>query len=502
MTMRTLSKSKLMNYRQCPKRLWLEIHRRELRADSSATQASFAIGHQVGDIARRLYDPKGKGALIDVASEGFDGAFERSKILLETAQPIFEAGFAAAGALAFADVMLPVKKGGQRAWRMVEVKSSTEVKPYYHDDAAIQAFIARQSGVSLAGISLAYIDNQWVYPGNEDYAGLLVEQELTNVVFPRGDEVAAWIADAHKIAKKPTEPVIRTGKQCAAPYECGFYGYCQGKEPQAEYPVAWLPRVQSKKLKALLEEDRIIDLRDVPDDLLNDQQLRVKKHTLSGKTYFNAKGAAAELAAHKLPAYFLDFETIMFAVPIWKGTRPYQQIPFQFSLHKLSRKGKLTQQALLDLSGEDPSKGVAEALIAGCGETGPVYAYNAGFESRVIRELAERFPRLKKPLLAIVERIVDLLPVARGHFYHPDQCGSWSIKAVLPAVVPELTYDDLEGVQNGGMAQEAFLEAIHASTTQARKAQLHQHLLDYCKLDTYAMVRLWQVFAGRTDLVL
>ena len=500
--MRTLSKSKLMNYRQCPKRLWLEIHRPTLRADSTATLASFAAGHQVGAIACRLYDPKDKGVLIDVNAEGFDSAFQRSKSLLETAQPIFEAGFSAAGAMAFADVMLPVRKGGKRAWRMVEVKSSTEVKPYHHDDAAIQAFVARQSGVPLTSIALAHIDSQWVYPGNEDYSGLLVEQDLTDEVFPRSNEVAAWIDDAQKIARKRSEPKVGTGRQCSSPYACGFFDYCQNQTPQAEYPVAWLPRVQSKQLKALIDEGKINDLRHVPDDLLNDQQRRVKQYTLSGKTYFNAKGAAADLVAHKLPAYFLDFETIMFTVPIWKGTRPFQQIPFQFSLHMLSRKGKLTQKEFLDLSGNDPSRKIAEALVADCGESGPIFAYNAGFESCVIRELADRFPRLKKPLLAIVERIVDLLPVARDHFYHPDQCGSWSIKAVLPAAIPELSYDSLEGVQNGGMAQEAYLEAIYSATTKARKQQLHQQLSEYCNLDTYAMVRLWQVFAGRTDLAL
>ena len=145
--MRTLSKSKLLAYRQCPKRLWLEVHRPKLREDSAATQASFAVGHKVGDIARRLYDPKGKGVLIDPQADGFDAAFARTLELLQVAQPIFEAGFRAEGALALADVMLPIRKGGKLAWRMVEVKSSTSVKDYHRDDAAVQSFVARSSGV-------------------------------------------------------------------------------------------------------------------------------------------------------------------------------------------------------------------------------------------------------------------------------------------------------------------------------------------------------------------
>ncbi len=216
--------------------------------------------------------------------------------------------------------------------------------------------------------------------------------------------------------------------------------------------------------------------------------------------FFDAAGAAADLAAHDLPAYFLDFETIQFAVPIWKDTRPYQQITFQFSLHTLAVSGQLEQTAFLDLSGNNPSEPFAHALVGACGKQGPVYVYNAGFEKACIRELAERYPHLSESLLAINERVVDLLPIARERYYHPSQQGSWSIKKVLPAVVPELRYDALDGVQDGGMAMDAFLEGIHPNTSAERKAKIEQQLLEYCKLDTYAMVRLWQIFAGRTDL--
>lgn len=460
------------------------------------------MGHQVGDIARKLYDPKSKGQLIDLQSEGFTAAFDRSNELLTSLSPIFEAGFSAGGALAFADVMLPARKAGKRVWRMIEVKSSTSVKDYHRDDIAIQAFVARSSGVALASVSLAHIDSSWVYPGGSDYQGLLLENDLTSEAFGREAEVKAWIADAQAIAGKSSEPAMGTGKHCGQPYECGFFAYCQGQEPQAQYPVGWLPRIQTKALKALVEEDGVKDLRKVPDDLLNERQLRVKAHTLSNQVYFDAPGAAADLAAHKLPAYFLDFETIQFAVPIWKGTRPYQQIPFQFSVHRLARSGKLEQTSCLDLTGNDPSKTFAQALIAACGERGPVFVYNAGFETARIRELGARIPRLKRSLLAINERVVDLLRVAEQRYYHPDQQGSWSIKKVLPTVAPDLRYDALTGVQEGGMAMNAFLEAISTGTTIARKTELEQQLLKYCGLDTYAMVRLWQFFSGRRDLVI
>jgi hypothetical protein len=192
----------------------------------------------------------------------------------------------------------------------------------------------------------------------------------------------------------------------------------------------------------------------------------------------------------------MDFETIQFPVPIWKGTRPYQQIPFQFSVHRLSQTGTLEQQGFLDLSGEDPSLAFAEALITACGEHGPIFVYNAGFEKTRIRELAERFPHLAEALLALNARVIDLLPIVRKHYYHPSQRGSWSIKAVLPTLCPDLNYGDLEGVQNGGMAMEAFMEALAPQTTAARKTEIEQQLLAYCSLGTYAMVRLWAIFAS------
>jgi hypothetical protein len=498
--MKSFSKSKLMAHRQCAKRLWLEFHRPDLREDSAASEARFKVGHEVGEIARRIYDPNEKGILLDVGRDGYDAVFRESTALLQSTSPVFEAGFAANGAYAFADVMLPARAKGQKGWRMVEVKSSSEVKDYHRDDAAVQAFAARGAGVPLLSIALAHIDTSWTYPGGGDYAGLLVEHDLTGEAYSREAEVRQWIAGARVVVEQPEEPGIQMGRHCGEPWPCGFAGYCESQAPQVEYPVQWLPRATSKGLRQLFEQG-VVDMRDVPDDLLNERQLRVKKHTLSRRRFFDAEGAAKALAGKGLPAYFLDFETIQFAVPIWKGTRPYQQTPFQFSLHRLSRTGKLAHQGFLDLSGSDPSKAFAEALIAACGERGPVFAYNAPFENTRIKELAERYPRLRRELLAIVERVVDLRPVAEKHFYHPNQQGSWSIKKVLPAIAPDLNYEGLDGVQDGGMAMAVYLEAIHPETSAARKAEIEAQLTAYCKLDTYAMVRLWQFFIGESVAV-
>jgi hypothetical protein len=491
-----LSKSKLLALRQCPKRLWLEIHKPHLREHSAPTASRLKAGHGVGDVARRLYDPKGRGIVIDAQSEGFSQALERSKAVLESAQPVFEAGFAAQGALAFANIMLPVRRRKGLEWRMVEVKSSASVKDTYRDDIAIQSLVSRAAGVRLASISVAYINTKWVHPGSDNFDGLLVEEDLTQEAAAREADVRTWIKESHAVAASTSEPVRKTGDHCNHPYECSFSTYCRGQEPQAKHPINILPRM-SKATKAFVAENDLLELADVPDHLLSEIQRRVKKYTLSGKRFFDAKGASAELSKHRLPAIFLDFETVSFAVPIWKGTRPYQQIPFQFSAHRLSRSGELKHDNFLDLTGENPSRRFAGALVEACGSKAPIFVYNAGFEKARIAELAKRFASLRKPLLAINKRLVDLLPVAQRHFYHPSQEGSWSIKAVLPAVIPSMAYENLEGVQDGGMAMEAYLEAIHPQTVSSRKSAIEQQLLAYCRLDTYAMVRLWQVFVGR-----
>ena len=502
--MRQLSKSKLIAYRQCPKRLWLEIHAPELREDSAATQANFKTGYAVGEIAQQLYDPDTQAEnrqIIDAQAEGYSQAFARTQALLQSNRPIFEAAFCIAGnegAMAFADVLLP---NGDGSWRMVEVKSSTSVKDYHQDDIAIQAYIAKKAGVKLTHVALAHIDNTWVYQGGGDYCGLLIEQDLTAVAHEKFAEVKQWISDAHRICALDSAPQMQTGSHCDSPYACGFYAHCTADEPQAEFPIQWLPRA-SKKIKEWAQDNGEIEAANVPNELLNDKQKRVKAATLTQTPYFDLNATQAELKKHQPPIYFIDFETINLAVPIWAGTRPYQQIPFQFSAHKINENNELTHQAFLDTTGADPMREFAEKLIQACEKKGAVFVYNEGFEKARITELAERFPDLRPALLAINKRIVDLLPIARNHYYHPSQHGSWSIKKVLPAIAPELSYEDLDGVQHGGAAMEAYTEAIQPDTTSERRAQLHEQLLRYCELDTYAMIKIWQCFANQNHVAL
>ena len=494
--MRNLSKSKIIAFRQCPKRLWLELHRPELR-DDSASQIVFAIGNQVGDVARQIYDTEGNGKLIDVNEIGWSAAYEESEKWLQgTPAPLFEAAIRIEGALALADVMLPEPGGENLRWQMIEVKSSTGVKDYHRDDLAVQAYIATTAGIDLASASLAHVDNSFVYPGGGDYQGLLKEVDLTEEARAKAGDVATWIAEAQKLAALPDEPEIATGPQCSDPFDCPFRHHCDRDLPRTDFPLSSLHRTTGR-LRDEMAALGYTDLRDVPDDKLSDVNRLIKRQSLSGKVWFDAEGAASDLAPHTGTAYFLDFETMSFGVPIWKGTRPCQQLPFQFSLHIVAPGGDIEHREFLDISGDDPGEAFSRALIDHCGTEGPVFVYNAGFENGIMRGLANRFPDLSPALLAIVDRVVDLLPIARNRYYHPDQHGSWSIKAVLPAVCPDLSYEALDGVKDGMAAQGAFLEAMAEETTSERKAEIESQLLEYCKLDTFAMVRLWEFFRGK-----
>lgn len=494
--MRNLSKSKIIAYRQCPKRLWLEIHRPGLR-DDSASEMVFAIGNQVGDVARRIYDTAGSGRLIDFNEIGWDAAYaETSSWLAGTAAPLFEAAIRIEGAMALADVMLPEPRENVIRWHMIEVKSTTGVKDYHRDDLAVQTYIATTAGFELASASLVHVDSSFVYPGGGDYLGLLKAVDLTDEVRAKAGEVATWIAEAQKVTALDAEPMIETGPHCSDPFGCPFRHHCDRDKPAAEFPLSSLHRLGARQ-RDELEALGYDDLRNVPDEMLSSVNQMIKTQSLAGEAWFDAVGAAADLKPHTGIAYFLDFETIGFGVPIWKGTRPYQQLPFQFSLHIVTTGGEMEHKEFLDISGNDPGEAFARTLIEYCGTNGPVFVYNAGFENGVMRGLAERFPDLNSSLLSIVDRVVDLLPITRNRYYHPDQHGSWSIKAVLPAVCPDLAYDSLDGVQHGQAAQSAFLEAMTPETTPERKAEIERQLLAYCKLDTYAMVRLWEVFSGR-----
>lgn len=490
-----LSKSRILAHRQCPKRLWLQAHQPELIETDDATEARLAAGTHVGDVARDLHLD---GLLIDCGDLGQCLA-DTAQALAASKRPLFEATFQFDGVLIRADLLLPDEGG----YRLAEVKSSSMVKDYHIDDAAVQAWVARKAGVPLTRIEIAHIDNSFVYPGGGDYRGLFTHTDVTERVSALESEVGSWV-EAARTTLAGDEPVTEPDEQCYNPFECPFLTHCQPVTESEEmgFPPEILPH--GKNLAAALRAEGYDDLRDVPAERLEKpKHQRVWRATVNHQAEIDP-AAGRLLASLPYPRYYLDFETIQFAVPIWAGTQPYAQIPFQWSCHVETAPGITLPQAFLADGQADPRRDFAESLLKvltstsgtngnAFNEHGPILVYNQGFERSRMKELATAFPDLAPALHAAIERVVDLLPITRDHYYHPDMRGSWSIKAVLPTVAPELFYDRMT-VADGAMAQEAFLETMHPETSMKRREQLRQALLDYCAMDTWAMVRLTQFF--------
>lgn len=489
-----LSKSKLNAYHQCRKRLWLEVHRKALIEISPATQRKFDVGHQVGDIARAEYPD---GILIG-HDDNLGAALKQSAAVLAATprRPVFEATARHGDVLVRADLMIPTRGG----FHMAEVKSSGEVKPYHVIDVTVQAWVMRGAGIPVASVEVRHIDSQFVYPGNDDYRGLLKSGDVEADVERLQPDVPKWIEDSQAILNRP-DPNVPMGKHCDDPYSCPFKAHCASLAGRApEFPVTLLPDAKGKKLAAQLEAEGYLDLREVPAASIGDDAKlrRIHSATITGKTHLDP--AARELlAAWPYPRHYLDFETMNFTVPRWAGTRPFQQVPFQWSCHIEDAKGGLAHANFLDLSGNDPTRGCAESLVASIGKTGAVVTYNAGFEGGVIKRLAERHPDLAKLLTSIAARIVDLWPVVKEHYYHRDMLGSYSLKDVLPTIAPDLAHSSLGEVQEGGGAQEAYLEAIDPVTTDARRGELRQALLDYCERDTAALISVAKALSRRGE---
>ncbi|MEW6647314.1 MAG: DUF2779 domain-containing protein [Pseudomonadota bacterium] len=483
--MHGLSKSRIVAHRQCPRRLWLQVNHPELAEEGDGSSTRFATGNQVGDIARTLHPG---GVLIDT-NDLKQALADTARLLQEAPRPLFEATFQADGVLVQADLLLPDGK----AWRMAEVKSSSRVKDYHLTDAAVQTWVARQAGVPISRIEIAHIDTSFIYPGKGDYRGLLVHSDITEQVKTQEGEVPGWIASA-RVTLDGADPQTPPGPQCHDPFDCPFFGHCvPHNEKEDGYPPEILPH--SGKLADTLRSEGYADIRHIPEGRLSKpKHVRIWQATRNNEVILDP-AAAKELCRLGWPRYYLDFETIQFAVPIWAGTRPYAQIPFQWSCHIEQQDGAVAHlEHLADGSG-DPRRAFAESLLTAVGISGPILVYNAAFERSRMRELAADFPELTQALETAIERIVDLLPIAREHYYHPDMRGSWSIKAVLPTIAPDLAYDTLE-VADGGMAQEAFTEMIQPETTPDRKAFLYNALLKYCERDTWAMVRVARYFQG------
>jgi len=474
-----LSKSKILSGEQCLKRLYLEVNHPELAEVSGELEQQFASGHKVGAAAQTLWP---KGQLITHDTELAQALKETKHRLSANADStLFEATFEADGILVRNDILECTAHGA----RLVEVKASTSVKDYHLLDVAVQTWVLQKAGVQLKRIELAHIDTDFVYQGDGDYDGLFTFVDVADNIQEHLRTVPELVARLRKMLKG-SEPAIGIGPHCHDPFECPFLAYCT--PPQAEYPVSLLPG--SRKVVNTLLAEGYRDLREIPPGrLTNLKHQRIWRATKAGKPELLA-GAKKLIDKLPYPRYYMDFETVQFAVPIWEGTRPYERLPFQWSCEIETVDGALRHAEFLDTSGNAPMESFCRTLLDCMGQDGPIFVYNAAFEKSVLTGLAHWFPHYAEDISGLIDRIVDLLPITRDNYYHPDMHGSWSIKHVLPTIAPHMAYDNLGEVQNSGGAPAAYLEILDKGTPPTRCKSLIADLRRYCERDTMAMVEL------------
>lgn len=485
---KTLSKSKLMRGVQCEKNLWLTLHKPELEPETDkATQKQFDEGNEVGEKAREI---EGKGLLIDNDYWDYSGAHKRTQDAIASGvTPIYEAAFLADDGFARADILKKTKTG----WHLIEVKKSTGVKDYHFQDAAIQTAIIESSGLKLKSISIRHINNEMLFP---DIKNLFTTVDVTDDVRSLQIEIKSKIKHLHGIIKMTKEPNVEISSHCNEPFGCAFKDYCWKHVP--EKSVFDLPQLATKKKWELFNKDiqRITDL-----DPKNYKGVirRAIEVTKSKKLFVDSKGIASELKQWKWPLYFFDYETIGPAVPRYDNTKPYAQIPFQFSCHVWSnaKTKNLDHFEYLHTDPSDPRPFIIKAMLKDFGKKGSIVAYNKSFEIGVIKRLVEFDKKNKDALLALCERFVDPLPIVKESVYHPDFLGSFSIKSVAPALIGnKFSYEGLI-IGDGGAAQSAAELVLSGQAKGKEKDQIVEDLLKYCRQDTLAMVEIVKWLMGR-----
>ena len=487
-----LTKSRFLSGLQCHKRLWFEIY--QPLEEPIEPSIQILQGQTFDEAVQRLRP----GVAISRDS-GMPTAIAETERMLAKAQDepltLYQPAFRAGDLAVIADVL---RRNGTE-FELVEVKATSQVKEVHLPDAAFQALVLRGAGIPLSRVFIGHVNNQFVLRHAGDYDGLLVEEDITNAVKEYLPEAAARASEYQRVMASTNVPSVTVGPQCTSPYECPFLGRCTEGQQTPEYPIQLLPR-GGKALEALIA-DGFRDLREVPAErLTSEMHRRVHQATMTGAPYFDAT-VAAELQQLPLPYSYLDFETISFSVPKVIGTRPYEKVPFQWSVHVETGPTNIRHAEYLAIESIGDFDAKASSLIATIPPEGPIFAYNASFEAAVLNGLADRLPNQDGALRGLAGRLVDLLPIAREAYYHPDMQGSWSIKNVMPTILPELAYDRLGEVQKGDAAQLAFLELRNPTVSLERAQILRSALLEYCAHDTWNMVVLRRFLCGEATLV-
>ena len=482
----TLSKSLYVRGLQCEKSLWLKKKKPGvLQAPDDGAQAIFDTGTSVGELACELFSG---GERIEYTGD-FNAQIVKTKELIgRGTKVIYEATFCFDGILVMVDILRIYDDG----LVINEVKSSTSVKEVYIDDASIQYYVISSLGYKVSGVNIIHIDNSYVRGEKLELEKLFHTEDVTEQIMQKQAEIPQILNKFEEILSKNVEPEVDIGPHCSDPYNCDAWEYCWCEQRGIpEYSVFNISRLRSDK-KFELYKSGVVKFEDIKElDKFNaSQQIQIRSE-LSKEQIIDKEAIKEFLDTLSYPIYYLDFETFQQAVPEFIGLSPYEQIPFQFSIHKDDGKGNLEHFEFLAEVGADPRYELALNLIKFIPQDACVLAYNMSFEKRVIRQLALNYPQISNELIAIHANIKDLMaPFASKSYYHPKMQGSYSIKYVLPALVSEFesAYKDLNLIHNGGEAMQAYEAMAHMSADE--REAYKKSLLAYCKLDTLAMVKV------------
>ncbi|HTZ97640.1 MAG TPA: DUF2779 domain-containing protein [Terriglobales bacterium] len=480
----TISKSEFIAGVQCLKRLYLQVHQPELASQSDAAdQVIIEQGREVGLLARQLFP----GGVEVNASRGLDEQIRATRELVANREipAIFEGAFEHQGVIVKTDI---VQRRRENHWRLVEVKSTADLRDQHLEDVAIQSYVLSGTGLKLASVWLAHINREYVFTGTTvDPHQFFLFRNLTNRAKNLQPELVLRLRSQFRILAMPTSPDTPTGPHCINPVVCEFFHHCN--QPLPDDHIGYLPRLHASAMEQL-EELGVESIHKIPDDFeLSEFQRRVCTAMQTGQPWFSAD-LKAEFEALKYPVYFMDFETVNPAIPRFVGMHPYDHIPFQFSVHVQQEPDAAPSHfEFLAMDNADPRPAFISSLYETLGESGSIVVYNEQFESQRLWELAGWLPEYNQRIRDIQSRLWDLLPVIRNHVYHPAFGDSFSLKAVLPALVPEMTYEGME-VPNGQAAGLAWEAIIGGNGTESERRSKRQALLDYCGQDTLALVKL------------
>ena len=488
-----ISKSKYCLAYQCQKLLWLNKCKPELENKDPSLAARIEAGYLVGNLAKGLF-----GEYVDTTTYTPNGQLDFNQMISTTKNcianniiNICEASFSHENLFCSVDIL----HKDEDDYSIYEVKSSTNTNSIYYADIAFQKYVLEKCGVTVSGTYLVCINNNYVRDDNLDIHQLFSIIDVSKEVSTEFQNVPAIIEKAKITYSLNNEPAIDIGPYCRNPYNCSYWDYCTRNIPTPSvfnlYRIPFTKALEYYKIGYFTYETLITHPK-----ITNAKQIRQISHQLSDlDTYINKDGIREFVDKLSYPIYFLDFETTQDVIPLYCGTRPYQQIPFQYSLHYIEKKGgPLQHKEFLAISGTDPRLPLAERLCEDIPMNVCVTAYNKSFECSRLKELAHKFPHLAKHLLNICDNIKDLLdPFQSGYYYNRAMGGSFSIKSVLPAIYPndpELDYHNLEQIHNGSEAMTIFPRIKDMPPDEQERAR--RNLLEYCKLDTYAMVKVWE----------